>query len=132
MEKNFGIFWSPWAIGNLNSVSEDMVRFIDNNDLQPENIKLSGRSLGAQISGLVGQRIKDEEGKEIAQIVGMDTAGLLFEIKGKEKRLSEIVDVNVGKRGPESDVNLLIKQQKNFDKEQKFQGIKGIKEHRGL
>ena len=97
-----------------------MVRFIDNNDLQPENIKLSGRSLGAQISGLVGQRIKDEEGKEIAQIVGMDTAGLLFEIKGKEKRLSEIVDVNVGKRGPESDVNLLIKQQKNFDKEQKF------------
>ena len=70
-----------------------MVRFIDNNDLQPENIKLSGRSLGAQISGLVGQRIKDEEGKEIAQIVGMDTAGLLFEIKGKEKRLSEIVDV---------------------------------------
>ena len=70
-----------------------MVRFIDNNDLQPEKIKLSGRSLGAQISGLVGQRIKDEEGKEIAQIVGMDTAGLLFEIKGKEKRLSEIVDV---------------------------------------
>ena len=31
----------------------------------------------------------------------------------------------VGKRGPESDTNLLIKQQKNFDKEQKFQGDKG-------
>ena len=30
---------------------------------------------------------------------------------------TEIVDVIVGKRGPESDVNLLIKQQKNFDKE---------------
>ena len=38
---------------------------------------------------------------------------------------TEIVDVIVGKRGPESDVNLLIKQQKNFDKEQKFQGDKG-------
>ena len=33
---------------------------------------------------------------------------------------TEIVDVIVGKRGPESDVNLLIKQQKNFDKEQKI------------
>ena len=31
----------------------------------------------------------------------------------------------MGERGPESDVNLLIKQQKNFDKEQKFQGDKG-------
>ena len=31
----------------------------------------------------------------------------------------------VGKRGLESDVNLLIKQQKNFHKEQKFQGDKG-------
>ena len=38
---------------------------------------------------------------------------------------TEIVDVIVGKRGPESDVNLLIKQQKNFDKEQKIQGDKG-------
>jgi hypothetical protein len=38
---------------------------------------------------------------------------------------TEIVDVIVGKRDPESDVNLLIKQQKNFDKEQKFQGDKG-------
>ena len=38
---------------------------------------------------------------------------------------TEIVDVIVGKRGPESDTNLLIKQQKNFDKEQKFQGDKG-------
>ena len=38
---------------------------------------------------------------------------------------TEIVDVIVGKRGLESDVNLLIKQQKNFDKEQKFQGDKG-------
>ncbi len=31
----------------------------------------------------------------------------------------------MGKRGPESDVNLLIKQQKKFDKKQKFQGDKG-------
>ena len=52
---------------------------------------------------------------------------------GKEKNhilknqiiTTEIVDVIVGKRGPESDINLLIKQQKNFDKEQKFQGDKG-------
>ena len=52
---------------------------------------------------------------------------------GKEKNYilknqiitTEIVDVIVGKRGPESHVNLLIKQQKNFDKEQKFQGDKG-------
>jgi hypothetical protein len=33
--------------------------------------------------------------------------------------------VIVRKRGPESDINLLIKQQKNFDKEQKIQGDKG-------
>ena len=38
---------------------------------------------------------------------------------------TEIVDVIVGRRGPESDVNLLIKQQKKFDKEQIFQGDKG-------
>ena len=38
---------------------------------------------------------------------------------------TEIVDVIVGKRGLESDVNLLIKQQKNFDKEQKNQVNKG-------
>ena len=38
---------------------------------------------------------------------------------------AEIVDVIFGKRGLESDVNLLIKQQQNFDKEQKFQGDKG-------
>ena len=31
----------------------------------------------------------------------------------------------MGKRGPESDVNLLIKQLSKFDKEQKFQGDKG-------
>lgn len=38
----------------------------------------------------------------------------------------EIVDVIVGERGPESDVNLLKKQQENFHKEQKFQGDKGF------
>ena len=38
---------------------------------------------------------------------------------------TEIVDVIVGKRGPESDVNLLIKQLSKFDKKQKFQGDKG-------
>ncbi|MCL2923051.1 MAG: transposase family protein [Trichodesmium sp. MAG_R04] len=38
---------------------------------------------------------------------------------------TEIVDLIVGKRGPESDVNLLIKKQKKFDKEQKFQEDKG-------
>ena len=38
---------------------------------------------------------------------------------------TEIVDVIFGKRGLESDVNLLIKQQQNFDKEQKIQGDKG-------
>ncbi|MDJ0519812.1 MAG: hypothetical protein QNJ74_27310 [Trichodesmium sp. MO_231.B1] len=31
----------------------------------------------------------------------------------------------MGERGLESDVNLLKKQQKNFDDEQKFQGDKG-------
>ena len=31
----------------------------------------------------------------------------------------------MGERGPKSDVNLLIKQQKKFDKKQKFQGDKG-------
>ncbi|MGK7921017.1 MAG: transposase family protein [Trichodesmium sp.] len=41
------------------------------------------------------------------------------------ERGTEIVDVIVGKRGPESDINLLIQQQKKFDKEQKFQGDKG-------
>ena len=38
---------------------------------------------------------------------------------------TEIVDVIVVKRGPGSNMNLLIKQQKNFDKEQKIQGDKG-------
>ena len=38
---------------------------------------------------------------------------------------TEIVDVIVGERGPESDVNLLIKQLSKFDKKQKFQGDKG-------
>ena len=38
---------------------------------------------------------------------------------------TEIVDVVVGKRGPESDVNLLIQQPKKFDKQQKVQGYKG-------
>ena len=33
---------------------------------------------------------------------------------------TEIVDVIVGKREPESDVNVLIQQPKKFDKEQKF------------
>ncbi|NEP83576.1 MAG: transposase family protein [Okeania sp. SIO3B3] len=37
---------------------------------------------------------------------------------------TEIVDVIIGERRPESDVNLLIKQQKKFDKKQKFQGDK--------
>ena len=40
--------------------------------------------------------------------------------KGKE-----IVDVIVGERGPESDIILFKKQQKKFDKEQRFQGDKG-------
>ena len=88
-EKNFGLPWYPWATNNLDSVSEDIVRFIENNNLQPEKIKLSGHSLGAHISGLVGQKIKEKQGKEIAQIIGMDTAGPLFESKGKDKRLSD-------------------------------------------
>jgi hypothetical protein len=37
---------------------------------------------------------------------------------------TEIVDVIVGEKGPVSDVKLLRKQQKNFDKKQKFQGDK--------
>ena len=37
---------------------------------------------------------------------------------------TKIVDVIVGKRGPESDIIWLIKQQKNFDKKQNFQGDK--------
>ena len=37
----------------------------------------------------------------------------------------EIVDVIVGERGPESDIILFKKQQKKFDKEQRFQGDKG-------
>jgi Ca2+-binding RTX toxin-like protein/pimeloyl-ACP methyl ester carboxylesterase len=88
-EKNFDIHLYPWAVGNLDTVSEDIVRFIENNNLQPEKIKLYGHSLGAQISGRVGQKIKEKQGKEIAQIVGMDTAGPLFESKGKDTRLSD-------------------------------------------
>ena len=38
---------------------------------------------------------------------------------------NEIVDVIVGEKGRASDVNLLRKQQENFDKKQKFQGDKG-------
>jgi hypothetical protein len=38
----------------------------------------------------------------------------------------EIVDVIVGERGPESDINLLRKQQDKFDKKQKFQGDKAF------
>ena len=38
---------------------------------------------------------------------------------------TEIVDVIVGERGPESDINLLKKQQEKFDENQKFQGDKG-------
>lgn len=38
----------------------------------------------------------------------------------------EIVDVIVGERGPESDLNLLRKQQKKFDERQKFQGDKAF------
>ena len=37
----------------------------------------------------------------------------------------EIVDVIVGERGPKSDIILFKKQQKKFDKEQRFQGDKG-------
>ena len=39
---------------------------------------------------------------------------------------TDIVDVIVGERGPESDVNLLKKQQKRFDKKQNFQGDKAF------
>jgi hypothetical protein len=39
----------------------------------------------------------------------------------------EIVDVVVGESGPESEINLFKKQQKKFDKEQKFQGDQGDK-----
>ena len=35
------------------------------------------------------------------------------------------MDVVVGERGPESEINLLKKQQKKLDKEQRFQGDKG-------
>ena len=45
---------------------------------------------------------------------------------------TEIVDVIVGKRGPESHVNLLIKQQKTLIKNKNFREIKGIKEQRRL
>jgi len=39
---------------------------------------------------------------------------------------TEIVDVIIGKRGPESDINLLRKQQEKFDDKQKFQGDKAF------
>ena len=38
---------------------------------------------------------------------------------------TDIIDVITGEKGKESDVNLLRRQQNNFDKEQKFQGDKG-------
>lgn len=37
---------------------------------------------------------------------------------------TDIVDVLIGARGPESDISLLRKQQQNFKEEQKFQGDK--------
>ena len=58
-----------------------------------------------------------------------------YSVKQKSHRLKnqiiitdngkEIVDVIVGERGPESDIILFKKQQKKFDKEQRFQGDKG-------
>ena len=39
---------------------------------------------------------------------------------------NEIVDVIVGERGPESDINLLRKQQEKFDDKQNFQGDKAF------
>ena len=41
------------------------------------------------------------------------------------QKSEEIVDVVVGERGRESDLNLFKKQQKKFDKEQRFKGDKG-------
>ena len=38
---------------------------------------------------------------------------------------SHTQETRVGKRGPESDIILFKKQQKKFDKEQRFQGDKG-------
>ena len=40
-------------------------------------------------------------------------------------KATDIIDIIVGKKGKESDANLLREQQRNFNKEQKYQGDKG-------
>ncbi|MEB3340727.1 PLAT/LH2 domain-containing protein [Okeania sp.] len=71
------------AVNSVPRVSADIAEYITKYDLNPEKISLIGHSLGAHVSGIAGQNVKG-----IDQIIGMDPAGLGYEDRPKDLRLS--------------------------------------------
>ncbi|KAF5303577.1 hypothetical protein FQR65_LT08178 [Abscondita terminalis] len=75
-------------------------------NINPENIHLVGHSMGAHISGLIGQETRNQCGKIIGRITGLDPAGPLYQTVSQSKRLDktdakfvDVIHTNAGLLG---------------------------------
>ncbi|KAK4887579.1 hypothetical protein RN001_003850 [Aquatica leii] len=70
-----------------NLLGEFLCRLSEQNDYSLEKIHLVGHSLGAQMSGLTGQAVKEQCQQTIGRITGLDPAGPLFISRPIDERL---------------------------------------------
>lgn len=81
-------FIYPAARARVNQIAKTVASFIDFlhevKGLNYKMVTLVGFSLGAQIAGLAGKKTKEK----LDRIVGLDPAGVLFDVNDVESRLS--------------------------------------------
>ena len=73
------LFNYPRIANRVNAVGENLSFFLNILGIEPTKTTLIGHSLGAHLMGNAGESYKTQTGKSIDTIIGLDSAGPLFE-----------------------------------------------------
>ncbi|XP_044265372.1 uncharacterized protein LOC123011801 [Tribolium madens] len=79
--------WNTKDVGKF--IGEFIVGLHKNHSVPLENILVVGHSLGGQISGFIGKKVKELTGKKLKRIVALDPAGPFFVSRPEEERLNK-------------------------------------------
>ncbi|GAB4289339.1 MAG: hypothetical protein Fur0025_23740 [Oscillatoriaceae cyanobacterium] len=64
----------PDAANNTKEVGRQIAKYLEENQINPDNTELIGHSLGAHAAGYAGDTYKQKTGKQIARITALDPA----------------------------------------------------------
>lgn len=67
-----------WKEQIADIITEDLLNFAKENNITLTQIHMIGISFGAQLAGLIGQRVFSKTGTKLTRITGLDPAGPLF------------------------------------------------------